>query len=46
MFGLDDGSEKMTAGDIDKLAQIHFANELSGFIVTVAIIYAGMLIIW
>ncbi len=44
MFGLEDGGDKMTAGDVEKLAQIHFANELSGFIITVAAIYAGMLV--
>ncbi len=41
MFGLDDGEPQISAGEMERMAQMHFANELSGFIITVAAIYAG-----
>lgn len=41
MLGLDDVNGKVPAEDITSLAQARFANELSGFFITVMLIYAG-----
>lgn len=43
MFTLEETGDVFPPEDLAKLAQAHFTNELSGFIATVAAIYASKL---
>lgn len=45
MFELEEGGGNFPPEDFAKLAQARFANELSGFIITVAAIYAGKIVL-